>query len=77
MGDYPAAVQENDPIEGVVCRIESQEEIDRLEAYHTKMYRVDGCPAWLDDGTEIWGFLFVWDSDIVFEKESRRGLIQR
>ena len=71
-GDYPAAVQENadDPIEGVVCKIESQEELDRLEAYETKMYRVDGCTAWLDDGTEILGFLFVWDSDMLLLRKS-------
>ncbi|RHZ43751.1 gamma-glutamylcyclotransferase family protein [Aspergillus thermomutatus] len=72
LGEYPAAVQgeADHPIDGVVCMIESQEELNRLEAYETKMYRVDGCTAWLDDDTEIWGFLFVWDGDMSLLRES-------
>lgn len=64
-GQYPAAVQgaADHPIDGVVCKIETQEELDRLQAYETKMYQPEGCTAWLDDDTEILGFLFVWDGD--------------
>ena len=39
-GDFPAAIQmrgEN-PVDGVVCKIESQEELDRLEANMTKNF---------------------------------------
>lgn len=78
-GDYPAAVQRNadHPIDGVICKIESDEELELLEAYETDMYRVDTCTAWLDDGTEICGSLFVWDGDESLLRESRKDITQR
>ncbi|PKY03711.1 hypothetical protein P168DRAFT_305047 [Aspergillus campestris IBT 28561] len=75
-GDLPAAIQKGaeNPIDGVVCKIESQEELNRLEAYMTKMFRVDGCMAWRDDHSEVPGFVFIWDADMSLLSETPRNV---
>lgn len=66
-GEYPALVHAHassqDMVRGVVCKIKSEEEVNRLEAYETHMYYRSGFTAWLDDGSKIWGEMFIWGGD--------------
>jgi hypothetical protein len=43
-GEYPALVDASsqDLVRGVVCKIKSEEEVNRLEAYETHMYYRSG-----------------------------------
>ncbi|KAF7117748.1 hypothetical protein CNMCM5793_006928 [Aspergillus hiratsukae] len=64
-GKYPALVDASsqDMVRGVVCKIKSEEEVNRLEAYETHMYYRSGFIARLDDDSEIWGEMFIWGGD--------------
>lgn len=70
-GEYPALVSgpKKEIICGVACEIQSQQEADRLAAYETDMYRVQGCPIYFDDGEDAGGriFRFVGDESLLTE----------
>lgn len=65
-GEYPALVEGplEQTVHGVVCKIESAKESDRLFSYGTDVYRVDGCTVWFDDGSSSYAETFVWSGDV-------------
>ncbi|PLB42165.1 uncharacterized protein BDW47DRAFT_97975 [Aspergillus candidus] len=71
-GDLPVAIQmgAENAVGGVVCKIVSQDELDWLEGYMTRIFQVDGCMAWLDNHSQVSGFVFVWDGEMSLLSES-------
>lgn len=71
-GDYPAIFVDpfsTEIIHGVVYKVRSQEEEDRLVAYDIGMYRTRGCTITFEDGSETTGRTFVWNAEMELLRE--------
>lgn len=76
-GDYPAIFVDpfsTEIIHGVVYKVRSQEEEDRLVPYETGMYRTRGCTITFEDGSETTGRTFVWNAEMELLREGNFDL---
>ncbi len=64
-GPYPALLKlpPVNPVHGVAFQVETDEQIERLQAYETSMYRDEFCQISFEDGEKVLGRTFLWDSD--------------
>lgn len=60
-------------IRGVVYRVRSRVEEDRLVQYETDIYRVKDCVVHFGDGSRAAGVTFVWNGDMSLLREDRIG----
>ncbi|KAL4889108.1 hypothetical protein BDV59DRAFT_121998 [Aspergillus ambiguus] len=73
---YPALApgSSEDVVRGFVCKINSEEEVNRLEAYETGLYYRSRFTARLDDGTQVRGGIFKWGGGQLCLREGRFNL---
>jgi gamma-glutamylcyclotransferase (GGCT)/AIG2-like uncharacterized protein YtfP len=65
-GQYPALLDGpyGAKVNGLVYEVQSAEQVQLLQEYETRHYRIAGCRIQLEDGSKVSGRTFVWCSSI-------------
>lgn len=68
---YPALIDgpPGNVVHGMAYKVQSQEEVDRLIAYETDMYRIRACLIRFEGGSKVLGNTFIWNADKALLKD--------
>lgn len=68
--EYPALLDgPGHPVYGMACKTKTQEEMDRLAAYESVNYAVDGYILHFENGSSAFGNTLCWQGDVSILRE--------